>query len=132
RQQIEAAIEELDIRYPVLMDNNFETWDAFANRYWPAKYLIDQRGYIRYQSHGEGGYADFERAIQAVLLEGNADLDLPPVMQPLRDEDRPEAVCYRPTPELHAGLNFGALGNPQGYASGAPMLYSMPEERVPG
>jgi thiol-disulfide isomerase/thioredoxin len=132
RQQIEAAIEELDIRYPVLMDNNFETWDAFANRFWPAKYLIDGSGYIRYQSHGEGGYGDFEQAIQAALLEQNGNLDLPPVMQPLRDEDQPGAVCYRPTPELHAGLNDGALGNPQGYASGAPMLYAMPEQRQRG
>ena len=131
-QQIEAAIRELDIRYPVLMDNQFQTWDAFANRFWPAKYLIDQDGYIRYQSHGEGGYGDFERAIQAALLEQNGDLDLPPVMQPLRDEDQPGAVCYRPTPELHTGLNDGALGNPQGYASGAPMLYTMPEQRQRG
>lgn len=132
RQQIEAAINELDIPYPVLMDNQFETWDAFANRFWPSKYLIDQQGYIRYQSHGEGGYGDFERAIQAVLLEGDGDLQMPPIMQPLRDEDQPGAVCYRPTPELSAGLNYGALGNPQGYASGAPMLYTMPEERVRG
>lgn len=132
RQQIEAAITELDIPYPVLMDDAFETWDAFANRYWPSKYLIDQRGYIRYQSHGEGGYDDFERAIQAVLHEENPLLDLPPVMQPLRAEDRPGAVCYRPTPELAAGLRYGALGNPQGYASGAPVFYTLPEERVPG
>ena len=53
-------------------------------------------------------------------------------MQPLRDEDRPGAVCYRPTPELYAGLNNGALGNAQGYASGAPMLYAMPEQRQRG
>ena len=132
RQPLEAAIHDLDIPYPVLMDNNFETWDAFANRFWPSKYLIDQRGYIRYQSHGEGGYGDFERAIQAVLLEENPDLDLPPVMQPLREEDRPGAVCYRPTPELAAGLRNGALGNPQGYASGAPVFYSMPDNRLRG
>ena len=70
RAQIEAAVHELEIDYPVLMDNDFRTWDAFANRFWPSKYLIDQAGYIRYQSHGEGGYADFEHAIQAVLHEG--------------------------------------------------------------
>ncbi|MBZ0292020.1 MAG: redoxin domain-containing protein [Anaerolineae bacterium] len=132
RQQIEAAVQELDIRYPVLMDNNQETWDAFANRFWPSKYLIDPQGYIRYDSHGEGGYDDFERAIQAVLLESNPHLDLPPVMQPLRDEDRPGAVCYRATPELHAGFQRGALGNPEGYAKGVPVFYSMPEERWNG
>lgn len=132
RQQLEEALLELEIPYPVLMDNNFETWDAFANRFWPSKYLIDQRGYIRFQSHGEGGYGEFERAIQSTLLEENLNLDLPPVMQPLRPEDVPGAVCYRPTPELAAGLKFGALGNPQGYASGAPVFYTMPDERVPG
>ncbi len=132
RQPLEAAIRDLDIPYPVLMDNQYETWDAFANRFWPSKYLIDQRGYIRFQSHGEGGYDEFERAIQAVLLEDQPELALPPVMQPLREEDRPGAVCYRPTPELSAGLHHGALGNPQGYASGAPVFYTMPEQRQRG
>ena len=133
RGQIEAAVHELEIDYPVLMDNDFRTWDAFANRFWPSKYLIDQAGYIRYQSHGEGGYADFERAIQAILHEGDPNLEFPPVMQPLRDEDRPGAVCYRPTPELHGGLDRGALGNPEGYAGGIPMVYSIPTKgRAPG
>ncbi len=132
RQQIEAAVRELDIRYPVLLDNNFETWDAFANRFWPAKYLIDGQGYIRYSSHGEGGYGEFERAIQTVLREVNPDVDLPSIMQPLRAEDQPGAVCYRPTPELHAGLQRGMLGNPEGYAGGIPMFYTMPQQRPHG
>lgn len=132
KPQIEMAVREHDIRYPVLLDNNFETWDAFANRFWPAKYLIDEAGYIRYQSHGEGGYGEFERAIQTVLRDADPDLSLPPLMQPIRAEDRPGAVCYRPTPELHAGLDRGALGNPEGYAGGAPMLYMMPKERRRG
>ncbi|RMF77846.1 MAG: hypothetical protein D6737_16505 [Chloroflexi bacterium] len=131
RQQIEQAIDEFEIPYPVLMDNDYQTWDAFANRFWPAKYLIDHDGYIRYQSHGEGGYGAFEQAIQAVLREKDSTLDLPPIMQPFRDEDRPGAVCYRPTPELHGGLVHGALGNPEGYARGAPMLYRMPDKRPP-
>lgn len=130
KQQIEMAVREHDLSYPIYLDNNFAMWDAYANRYWPAKYLIDQDGYIRYQSAGEGGYGLFEEAIQAVLRENDTDLTLPPVMQPLRDEDRPGAVCYRPTPELHAGLDRGALGNPEGYGRGAPMLYMIPKERT--
>jgi thiol-disulfide isomerase/thioredoxin len=130
KQQIEMAIREHDLNYPIYLDNNFAMWDAYANRYWPAKYLIDPDGYIRYQSAGEGGYGLFEEAIQAVLRENDTDLTLPPVMQPLRDEDRPGAVCYRPTPELHAGLDRGALGNPEGYGRGAPMLYMIPKERM--
>ncbi|MBZ0279349.1 MAG: redoxin domain-containing protein [Anaerolineae bacterium] len=132
KSQIEMAVHEQDIRYPVLLDNNFQTWDAFANRFWPAKYLIDQDGYIRYQSYGEGGYGEFERAIQTVLRDREPNLDLPPIMQPIRAEDRPGAVCYRPTPELHTGLDRGALGNPEGYAGGAPMLYILPKERQRG
>jgi thiol-disulfide isomerase/thioredoxin len=126
RGQIEQAIREQEITWPVLMDNDFTTWEAYANRYWPAKYLIDGDGYIRHQSHGEGGYATFEQAIQTLLREVDADVTLPPVMQPLRAEDQPGAVCYRPTPELHAGLDRGALGNPQGYAGGMTMLYTLP------
>lgn len=132
RQQLEMAVRELDISYPVLMDNDFQTWDAYANRFWPSKYLIDAKGYIRFQSHGEGGYSEFERAIQEVLLEINPDLELPLVMQPIREEDRLGAVCYRPTPELHAGLDRGALGNPEGYAGGVPIVYRMPERRMRG
>ena len=132
RGQIAAALGDLDIPYPVLMDNDFATWDAFANRFWPAKYLIDAAGYIRYSSHGEGGYAAFERAIQAALRENDPALDLPPLMNPLRTEDAPGAVCYRPTPELHAGLDRGALNNPEGYGGGVPMLYSLPPQRPHG
>jgi thiol-disulfide isomerase/thioredoxin len=129
KQQVEAAVRELQIEYPVLLDNAAETWDAFAARAWPSKYLIDHRGYIRYMSQGEGGYGEFERAIQAALLERDPDVVLPPVMLPLREEDKPGAVCYRPTPELHAGLYDGALGNPQGYGGRVPVFYKMPEQR---
>ncbi|MCA0458984.1 MAG: redoxin domain-containing protein [Chloroflexi bacterium] len=129
KPQIEHAIQENDLTYPVFLDNHFAMWDAYANRYWPAKYLIDPDGYIRYQNAGEGGYGLFEEAIQAVLREHDSDLTLPPVMQPIRDEDRPGAVCYRPTPELHAGLDRGALGNPEGYGRGVPMIYMMPKPK---
>ncbi len=132
KSQIEAAVLEQRIAYPVYLDNQFQMWEAYANRYWPAKYLIDADGYIRYSSHGEGGYERFERAIQEVIHLIDADASLPPVMQPLRAEDRPGAVCYRPTTELYAGLDRGALGNPEGYLRGVPTLYSMPKERPRG
>jgi thiol-disulfide isomerase/thioredoxin len=132
RAQVEQAVREWEIAYPVYLDNDLALWEAYANRYWPAKYLVDSHGYIRYQSYGEGGYGSFERAIQEVLREDQPTLSLPPLMQPLRDEDQPGAVCYRPTPELHGGLDRGALGNPEGYARGVPMMYALPQERRPG
>jgi len=127
RAQIEAALDEYHIRYPVLLDNDYETWTRFANRAWPSKYLIDSDGYLRYRNQGEGHYEETERAIQAALRLRDPDVILPDPMPPLRDEDASGAVCYRPTPELHAGFDGGALGNREGYAPGHPMVYRLPE-----
>lgn len=64
---VEAAIRRHGIAYPVAQDNDFATWKAYRNRYWPAIYLIDQRGRIVYKHYGEGRYAETERAIRALL-----------------------------------------------------------------
>lgn len=128
--QVRAALNEFGIRYPVLLDNAYQTWDAYANRYWPSKYLIDAQGYIRYRNAGEGYYHETERAIGALLREINPDLDLPDPLPLLRPEDEPGAVCYRPTPELHAGYARGSLGNPEGYAAGGAVLYRLPRQRA--
>ncbi|MCW5851137.1 MAG: hypothetical protein KIT87_13765 [Anaerolineae bacterium] len=63
------------IDYPVVLDNEHRTWYAFANRFWPAKYLIDQDGYLRYKRFGEGHYDETEAAIQTLLHEGEPDHD---------------------------------------------------------
>jgi hypothetical protein len=66
---LKAAVEELQIDYAVVQDNEGKTWRAYRNRYWPTLYLIDKWGRIRYQHIGEGGYAETEAAIQALLAE---------------------------------------------------------------
>ncbi len=66
---VQTAVEEADIRYPVVLDNNSATWDAYDNRYWPAWYLIDADGFIRYQHFGEGAYEENEEEIQELLSE---------------------------------------------------------------
>jgi thiol-disulfide isomerase/thioredoxin len=126
RAPVEAAIREFGIRYPVLLDNEYETWTRFANRAWPTKYLVDAEGYLRYRAQGEGFYQQTERAIQAALRERDPRAALPDVLPPLRPEDTPGAVCYRPTPELYAGFERGALGNREGYAPGHPVVYRLP------
>lgn len=63
------AVEELDILYPVAQDNAGKTWRAYENRFWPTRYLIDKRGYIRYRHIGEGHYDETEAAIQVLLAE---------------------------------------------------------------
>jgi len=53
---VERGIEEFGLTYPIVVDSNMELWQAFANRYWPSKYLIDSNGYLRYAHFGEGAY----------------------------------------------------------------------------
>ena len=69
KENVQNAIEEFDIKYPVVQDNNYATWRAYNNRYWPRKYLIDIDGYIVYDHIGEGGYEETEREIQKALNE---------------------------------------------------------------
>jgi cytochrome c biogenesis protein CcdA/thiol-disulfide isomerase/thioredoxin len=72
---VEAAIADHGLEYPVVQDNEFGTWNAFGNRYWPAKYLIDAEGSIRYSHFGEGKYETTEEAIRTLLAEtGRGDL----------------------------------------------------------
>ena len=73
---VDRAVEEAGIRYPVVLDNNSATWDAYDNRYWPARYLIDADGFIRYQHFGEGAYEENEEEIQELLAEKDQVLSL--------------------------------------------------------
>lgn len=137
RGAVDAAIARYEIPYPVLLDNDEETWQRYANRAWPTRYLIDANGYIRLQRQGEGYYQEIEAAIQELLRGRDPALRLPPLLEPLRPVDAPGAACYRSTAELYAGYQGGglfgsALGNAEGYAREATILYSLPEEREPG
>ena len=64
-----GAVRRLGIRYPVALDNDYGTWNAFQNQYWPAKYLIDRRGHLRYYHFGEGEYDTTEARIRTLLGE---------------------------------------------------------------
>jgi cytochrome c biogenesis protein CcdA/thiol-disulfide isomerase/thioredoxin len=66
---VRSAVRRLGIRYPVALDNDFATWRAYSNRYWPAKYLIDRSGRVRFHHFGEGAYEDTERRIRTLLGE---------------------------------------------------------------
>ena len=69
---VTRAMKDLGIAYPVAVDNQYAIWRAFRNQYWPAHYLIDARGQLRYHHFGEGSYASTERAIQQLLQETGA------------------------------------------------------------
>ena len=66
---VRSAVKRLGIRYPVAQDNDFQTWRAYDNDYWPAKYLIDKTGRVRYTHFGEGAYGETESWIRRLLGE---------------------------------------------------------------
>ena len=66
---VRQAVQKAGIKYPVALDNNFKTWNAYGNRFWPAKYLIDKNGNIVYTHFGEGKYDEVEANIQRLLGE---------------------------------------------------------------
>lgn len=66
---VEAAVREAGIEYPVVLDNDDATWEAYDQSYWPTMYLIDADGFVRYKHIGEGAYAQTEAEIQRLLVE---------------------------------------------------------------
>lgn len=112
---VEAVVAGAGIRYPVLLDDDRATWRRFANRFWPAKYLADARGYLRWEHFGEGAYGETERWIQRLLREAGDTGDFPEPMAPLRPEDRPGAVCRPATREIYLGWHRGRLLAAEGY-----------------
>jgi thiol-disulfide isomerase/thioredoxin len=69
---VEKAVRDFQIHYPVPLDSNHRIWDSFNNEYWPADYFIDAKGRIRYHHFGEGEYAESERVIQELLKENGS------------------------------------------------------------
>ncbi len=69
RSNVEDAVEKYNLTYPIVLDNNYGTWNAYNNRYWPQKYLIGVDGFIRYEHIGEGRYEQTEEKIRELLKE---------------------------------------------------------------
>jgi len=70
---VRENVRELRLRYPIALDNDFATWSAWHNQYWPAKYLLDRSGRVRYYHFGEGDYAETEAAIRTLLGDSAPD-----------------------------------------------------------
>ena len=76
QSNVEQAVEKFGIKYPVVLDNDYSTWQALGNQFWPRKYLIDIDGFIVYDHIGEGAYKETEVAIQEALKERAARMDM--------------------------------------------------------
>jgi len=93
-----------------VQDNNYATWKAYENRYWPAKYLIDKEGIIQYTHFGEGGYSETEEWIRTLLQDAGADLSLEEAANSVDQMLDPEFLKDRSaeiTAELYGGYNRG-------------------------
>jgi Thioredoxin like C-terminal domain len=75
---VAASSRQLGVRYPVAVDDDAATWDAYSNEYWPAEYLIDASGIVRHVDFGEGGYSTTETMIRQLLRAAHPGAALPP------------------------------------------------------
>lgn len=128
RKNVAQATKDFDLRYPIVMDNDYTVWHIFGNRYWPAKYIFDRNGILRYYHFGEGSYGETEQVIQKLLREISPDAKFPSLMEPIRETDQPGAVCYRVTPETYLGFERGLIGNEEGYSENTVVGYRDPGE----
>ena len=129
---VQMSIDKHGINYPVVMDNDMETWKAFENRYWPRKYIADHEGYIRYDHIGEGAYQETEKVIQQLLKERSEALGIQVASAAsLVDIEEFEHSLFR-TPELYFGYKFAQnrnqLGSEEGFQPGQIVTYSEPEK----
>jgi cytochrome c biogenesis protein CcdA/thiol-disulfide isomerase/thioredoxin len=127
---VERAVRELGIRYPVALDNNYAIWQGFDNHYWPAHYFIDSQGQIRGHHFGEGEYAQSEQLIRQLLTEAGAGQLAAETgvtagigVQAASDENNVGS------PETYVGYERAAnFASPGGALADAPHQYSAPPQ----
>lgn len=134
---VKSAVQKFVIKYPVLQDNDKETWNSYENRYWPRKYLIDDEGYIRYNHIGEGGYNETEKVIQKLLTERSTHLgiqDMKLINSKKFDDIKlnSQQIDYSKikSPELYFGYEYARthLGNIEGFKPNQIVTYTLPEK----
>lgn len=131
---VKKAVEKEKIRYPVVLDNDYTTWRAYKNQYWPRKYLIDADGYIRYDHIGEGGYDETEMQLQALLKERDDKLLLNETVSNAVTASTPATDFSQiRTPEIYLGYAFARapLANPEGFQPESEIEYALPETLPP-
>jgi hypothetical protein len=100
-QNVGRAIKEMDVRYPVAVDNDYAVWRAFDNRYWPALYFVDAEARIRHHHFGEGEYEESEMVLQMLLREAGAEVD--------------QGLVRLAPDGVEAAADWASLGSPESY-----------------
>ena len=132
---VKDAVQRFGIRYPVILDSDHGTWNAYGNNYWPRFYLIDAQGYIRYDHIGEGNYDQIEKSIQSIVAERAALMGAKEISFNTNPTApiKPGSLYYidlrqSTTPEIYTGYNTARtpLGNPEGFKPDQTVSYSIP------
>lgn len=128
---VQEAVKRFGIKYPVVQDNDFKTWRAYGNNFWPRKYLIDVDGFIRYDHIGEGAYAETESIIQKLLKERsermNTKIEIDTrISKPADAIDVDYSLIN--TPEIYFGYRLARapLGNEEGFRPEQVYNYTQP------
>lgn len=117
-ENVRAAMEKFGIKFPVVLDNDYGTWNAYGNQYWPRKYLIDIDGFVTYDHIGEGGYDETESQIKKALEEravrlGNAD-----AVKQISNSDVSGGIVPTKTSARSQETYFGAFRNDSFFGNG--------------
>jgi thiol-disulfide isomerase/thioredoxin len=132
---VKDAVQRFGIRYPVILDSDHGTWNAYGNNYWPRYYLIDTQGYITYDHICEGNYDQIEKAIQSLVAERAALMGAKEIIFDAKPTTiiKPGSLQYvdlrqSTTPEIYIGYDTARapLGNPEGFKPHQIVSYSIP------
>ncbi len=123
---VASAIHQWDISYPVALDPAYGTWNAYNNQYWPAEYLIDAQGAIRYTSFGEGDYGRTEQVIRQLLADARHAVQV-------AAGDVPDMTpAYAMTPETYVGSDrIGNFASPESLKPGTAEDFTVPPSLLP-
>jgi cytochrome c biogenesis protein CcdA/thiol-disulfide isomerase/thioredoxin len=122
---VAAAISRFGITYPVAQDNEYATWNAYTNEYWPADYLIDSTGHLRNAHYGEGDYVQTEDSIRALLAAAGTPTGALPAAAAATSAPTPP-ITDTQTPETYVGTaRQGQFSSPEAPRSGS-QSYTLP------
>lgn len=126
---LKEAMREHDIQYAVAQDNDYKTWNAYNNRFWPAEYLIDANGNLRYTHFGEGNYDITEQAIQTLLTDAGYSIQTEDP-EDVSSGKQTANVKEIGTPEIYLGyLRINNLGNSMNdIKKDIPYVFQIPKE----
>jgi thiol-disulfide isomerase/thioredoxin len=127
---VQRAVHDMKIDYPVALDNDYTVWNAFANHYWPALYFADAQGRIRHHHYGEGEYQQSEMVIQQLLAEaGTTDHDHELVPVNAGGVEAPADWASLRSPENYTGYErTGNFASPGGAVPGKRHAYEIPPQ----